>query len=249
MSLTAVGVLTLSLAAGFTIPAVAQQQPTAKTPPSAPAQQQPAATTPPPTAAPAGPQAVKLDPKAILVLVRSTLIALDQANKTGNYSVLRDLGAPDFQRGNTLAKLGDLFAGQRKVGLDLSAALILEPTITLQPQVESNGLLHLAGYFPVNGDGKLNFEMLYQFVDKRLVLYGLSVNVSQAGSPPAAAQAPAPVPATGAPAAPAPAANAPGPAAAPAPASSDPPKAKPKPKPKPKPKAEPKPAPDAAPAQ
>ena len=40
------------------------------------------------------------------------LIALDQANKTGNYTVLRDLGSPAFQA-NTAARLGEIFAGLR----------------------------------------------------------------------------------------------------------------------------------------
>jgi hypothetical protein len=41
-----------------------------------------------------------------LILIRQTLLALDQANKTGNYTVLRDLGSPDFQA-NTAAGLAD----------------------------------------------------------------------------------------------------------------------------------------------
>ncbi len=165
-------------------------------PARAPAQQGQAPTPAP--AASAAPQPLKLDPKAVLVLVRSALTALDQANKTGNYSVLHDLGSPDFQRDNTVAKLGEIFAGQRNAGLDLGGALILEPTITLQPRIETSGLLHLEGYFPVNTDGRLNFELLYQFVGKKLMLYGLSVNVAQVGTPPAPApvvQTPAPPPA------------------------------------------------------
>jgi hypothetical protein len=39
----------------------------------------------------------------VLILVRSALIALDQANKTGNYTVLRDLGA---RRSRRIARLG-----------------------------------------------------------------------------------------------------------------------------------------------
>ncbi|HYE26673.1 MAG TPA: hypothetical protein VEA61_00330 [Allosphingosinicella sp.] len=37
------------------------------------------------------------DPIVINKLVWSAMAALDQANQTGNYSVLRDLGAPSFQ--------------------------------------------------------------------------------------------------------------------------------------------------------
>lgn len=131
------GLLAVAMAASLALPAMAQQQQPVPVP-AAPA---------PANAAPAGPQAMNLDPKTVLILVRSTLIALDQANKTGNYSVLRDLGSPDFQRENSDARLAEVFASQRKADLDLAAALVLEPTITLPPQVEKNGLLHLAGFF------------------------------------------------------------------------------------------------------
>src|SRR5215813_2946497 len=40
-----------------------------------------------------------------LYLVRSTLLALNDANRTNNYTVLRDLAAPAFQARNTPADL------------------------------------------------------------------------------------------------------------------------------------------------
>ena len=43
----------------------------------------------------------------MLILVRTTLLALDQANKTGNYTVLRDLAAPGFQV-DTAARLAEI---------------------------------------------------------------------------------------------------------------------------------------------
>jgi hypothetical protein len=38
-----------------------------------------------------------IDCNGVPMLVRSSLLALDHANKTGNYTVLRDIGAPDFR--------------------------------------------------------------------------------------------------------------------------------------------------------
>ena len=57
------------------------------------------AQTPPQAAKPA-----QIDRNGVLILIRSALLALDQANKTGNYTVLRDLGAPGFQT-NSAARL------------------------------------------------------------------------------------------------------------------------------------------------
>jgi hypothetical protein len=42
-------------------------------------------------------------------LIRSTLLTLNDANRSGNYSVLRDLAAPDFQAKNSAADLADSF--------------------------------------------------------------------------------------------------------------------------------------------
>ena len=44
----------------------------------------------------AAPKPAQIDRNGVIILVRSALLALDQANKTGNYTVLRDLGAPAF---------------------------------------------------------------------------------------------------------------------------------------------------------
>src|SRR5262249_54607445 len=64
------------------------------------------------------PKPAQIDRNGVLILIRTALLALDQANKTGNYTVLRDLGAPDFQA-NTAARLAEIFAQQRRDNVDL----------------------------------------------------------------------------------------------------------------------------------
>ena len=130
----------------------------------------------------------------MLILIRSTLLALDQANKTGNYTVLRDLGSPDFQA-NTAAQLADIFAQQRRDNIDLSGVAVIEPQLTLLPQIEANGMMHMAGFFP-SVPTQVNFELLYAPVGGRWRLFGLSVSFGQATpaapQPPAAPQATVP---------------------------------------------------------
>ena len=46
--------------------------------------------------------------QVITTLVFSTLLALNQANITGNYTVFRELGAPGFQAANSTAKLSEI---------------------------------------------------------------------------------------------------------------------------------------------
>ncbi|WP_246683415.1 hypothetical protein [Mesorhizobium sp. B2-1-3A] len=131
--------------------------------------------------------AADLDRNGVLILTRSALLALDQANKTGNYTVLRDLGSPNFQT-NSAARLGDIFASQRNQGLDFSAVAVLEPQLTLLPQIEPNGMLHMAGFFP-SAPLQVNFELLFEPVNREWKIFGVSVNLKPSG--PEAPDAPA----------------------------------------------------------
>ncbi len=134
------------------------------------------------------PRPADIDKNGVLILIRSTLLALDQANKTGNYTVLRDLGAPGFQT-NTAARLAEIFASQRKDNLDLSGVAVLEPQLSMLPQIE-NGLMHMAGFFP-SVPTQIRFELLYAPVQGQWKLFGLSVSLGSS-APVAPSDAPAP---------------------------------------------------------
>ena len=150
-----------------------------------------------------------IDRNGVLILIRSSLLALDQANKTGNYTVLRDLGAPAFQV-NSAARLAEIFAKQRNDNLDLSGVAAIDPQLSLLPQIEANGLMHMTGLFP-SVPQQVNFELAFAPVNGQWRLFGISVTVGQAA--PAAPEPPAqkPPPVSAKP--PAPAAAAPPPPA------------------------------------
>lgn len=133
----------------------------------------------------ASPKPANIDRNGVLMLIRSTLLALDQANKTGNYTVLRDLGAPGFQV-NTAAKLAEIFAKQRGDKLDLSGVAVIDPQLSLLPQIEPNGLLHMAGFFP-SVPSQVNFELLFAPVEGQWRVFGVSVSIGQSApvAPPA----------------------------------------------------------------
>src|SRR5437879_5294184 len=98
---------------------------------------------PEPKPAAHAPTPALIDRNGVLILIRSTLLALDQANKTGNYTVLRDLGSPGFHT-NTAARLAEIFAKQRGDNLDLSGVAVIDPQLNLLPQIEANGLMRMA---------------------------------------------------------------------------------------------------------
>jgi hypothetical protein len=113
----------------------AQAQAPKQQPPTPKQQPQPHQTAPKPA---------QIDRNGVLILIRSALLALDQANKTGNYTVLRDLGSPDFQA-NSAARLAEIFTQQRHDNVDLSGVAVIDPQLTLLPQIEENGMMHMAG--------------------------------------------------------------------------------------------------------
>ncbi|MBB5753918.1 hypothetical protein [Prosthecomicrobium pneumaticum] len=133
----------------------------------------------------------QIDRNGVLTLIRTALLALDAANKTGNYTVLRDLGSPEF-RANTAADLAEIFAAQRKDGLDLSAVAVLEPQLTVLPQIEASGMMRMAGFFPSVGR-QVNFELGYVPVNGQWRLFGLSVALGSSAPvpPPAVSDVPA----------------------------------------------------------
>ncbi|MBI5314314.1 hypothetical protein [Methylocystis hirsuta] len=157
-------------------------------PPLASAQSPKPAPKPGPSRPAQAPRPADIDKNGVLILIRSTLLALDQANKTGNYTVLRDLGAPGFQT-NTAARLAEIFASQRKDNLDLSGVAVLEPQLSMLPQIE-NGLMHMAGFFP-SVPTQIRFELLYAPVQGQWKLFGLSVSLGSS-APVAPSDAPAP---------------------------------------------------------
>src|ERR1700743_1040515 len=137
-----------------------------------PAPVQPAAQQPPAAAKPAN-----IDRNGVLMLVRSVILALDQGNTTG------------FQV-NTAAKLAEIFASQRNDKLDLSGVAVIDPQLTVLPEIEANGLMRMAGFFP-SVPSQVNFELLFAPVDGQWRLFGISVKVGS-GAPVAPTPPPAP---------------------------------------------------------
>ena len=132
------------------------------------------------------PDAYKLN-----MMIRTTLIALNQANTTGNYSVLRDLGTPQFQAMNTDARLGEIFSALRLRQLDLSPLIFFDPKLVRQPAIQPNGILRLTGFFDTKPERVL-FDMGFQTVDGKWRLAAIIVDVQppkkEPAAPPAQAQ-------------------------------------------------------------
>src|SRR5204863_10036105 len=101
---------------------------------------------------------------------------------------LRDVGAPGFQA-NSAAKLGEIFAKLRNDKVDLSSVAVIEPQLSVLPQIEANGMMRLGGFFP-SVPSQVNFDLMYAPVEGQWRLFGISVSIGQ--SAPVAPDAPSP---------------------------------------------------------
>ena len=114
-------------------------------------------------------------------LARSTLMALSDANRSGNYSVLRDLAGPRFQARNSAEQLGHVFKAFRAANLDLSHAGMAEPRLTTAGVRDSDGLLGLEGDLPLTDAGdshRIRFAMEFEAVAGHWRLHTLSVGMA-----------------------------------------------------------------------
>lgn len=134
----------------------------------------------------AAPRIVVPSAENILILIRSTLLSLNQAMETGNYTVLRDLASPAFREANSAGKLYQLFANLGAQRISLAAVAILTPKLSQTPYIDPNGRLYIQGFFP-GEPVRLDFDLVFEPIGNQWRLLGLRVNpVKSAAIPPVA---------------------------------------------------------------
>jgi len=126
------------------------------------------------SAGPAAQLTPAVDQNQALYLVRATLLTLNDANRSGNYTVLRDLAAPDFQAKNTAADLAQIFTDLRRRNFDLFAVALLAPQFAIPPARDANGRLRLTGSFPTR-PLQITFDLTFQTVGGEWRLFAISV--------------------------------------------------------------------------
>lgn len=170
----------IALIAALALPAAAQAQPVVQ------GQARPAQAAPPISSQPV-PGELELSK-----LLWSTMVAIDQANQSGNYSVLRDISAPAFQINNDPSTLANIFQGVRAARIDLSNALLVAPTYMQAPRMLPGEVLQVQGYFGLRPT-MIQFDFQYQWIQGRWKMFGVSIRpASMAQTIPGPAPAPQP---------------------------------------------------------
>jgi len=111
----------------------------------------------------------------LVSLVRNVLLAVNDANLTGNYTVLRDLSAPDSQGLNTPERLEESFRPIRQQGTDFSIVAVATPRFVQLPTFTPQGYLRLKGEFI--SSPRITFDIFLQHVAGRWRPYAIGVGV------------------------------------------------------------------------
>ncbi len=128
-------------------------------------------------------------PEALIIMIRSSLVALSQANITNNYQVLNALGSESFRMANSPARLAQLFAPFRTNKIDLAPVVFVTPQLSQQPSM-NNGKLRLIGYFPTQ-PMRVDYDLQFEPSGGIWKLYGIAVNLNPAGQAQQSQNAPA----------------------------------------------------------
>ena len=139
------------------------------------------------------PRPIQIDRNSVLVLIRTTLVALQQANQTGNYSVLYGISAPGFQSENTPERLSQIFAKLRAKAFDLSGVAVLDPQFSVLPELYANGVMRMAGFFP-SVPMQVYFDLQFIGVQGQWRLIAISVDVAPTTPIAPTAETPRPTP-------------------------------------------------------
>jgi hypothetical protein len=126
---------------------------------------------------PTAPAAAKLlvpDSQGLAVLIQNSLIALNHANLTGNYTVLRDLAAPGFQKLNSPKQLAASFADLRVRNVNLSPIVLYQPKLVGDPAIDDKGFLRMTGFYETQ-PLQVHFNLVFQPVAAVWRLFEISV--------------------------------------------------------------------------
>jgi hypothetical protein len=111
-------------------------------------------------------------------LVLETLLAFNQAVAEKSFAGFYEQISRTWQEQIDSEKLQEIFADFIDKQIDISSIKDVEPILTEPPQIDSNGILVLQGYYPTH-PVKVNFRLKYLYEHPAWKLLGIKVNVNE----------------------------------------------------------------------
>lgn len=115
--------------------------------------------------------------ETLVILVRSTISAMNHANISDNYSVLHALGSPDFQANNPPDRLRDIFTAFRSNHIDVAPILLIEPELAGSGMSADGRGLRIAGHFP-SRPLQVDFDLTFERSAHGWVVQGIEVHLN-----------------------------------------------------------------------
>jgi hypothetical protein len=113
-------------------------------------------------------------PKVEEVMVKTSLLSLNDANLTGDYNVLYAKMAKPFRERFSADTLKQAFASFAGHHIDAIAGMAI--VATSPPGIDANGALHLRGYFDTT-PSRLSYELDYAASEGEWKLIAIDVKV------------------------------------------------------------------------
>lgn len=113
------------------------------------------------------------------VLIKSSLMTFNDANVTGNYSVLHAKLSKPFRDQFTPEKLKETFKPFVDAHIDIEVVVAKPPVPAAEAAVDDNGRLALRGYFDTR-PSRVHYDLGYIMSEGEWKLIKLNVNVKKA---------------------------------------------------------------------
>lgn len=111
-------------------------------------------------------------------LIQDTLLDFNQAIQDKSFDGFHTTISRAWQEQITADKLKEVFQQFMDKNLDISAIKRVDPVLSDPPEINSDGLLILKGYYPTR-PFKVNFQLKYIYEHPAWKLFGLNVNVKE----------------------------------------------------------------------
>jgi hypothetical protein len=114
--------------------------------------------------------------RALEVLVKTSLLSFNDANVTGNYTVLHEKLSKPFRQEYPPEKLKEAFKEFSEKTIDIELIAALKPIYEPASSIDSEGKLLLKGYFPTEPI-RVNFNLAFIPSDGEWKLIRLNVKL------------------------------------------------------------------------
>ncbi|HZP20685.1 MAG TPA: hypothetical protein VFB16_10820 [Bauldia sp.] len=116
------------------------------------------------------------------MMIKSALMTFNDANITGNYTVLQESLAKPFRDQYSADKLKEVFKPFADNHIFINAIVVAKPVLTEPARIDERGALLLHGYFDVSEVSRVTFALDYLISEGVWKVINIQVKVGKPGA-------------------------------------------------------------------